>query len=230
MAAAKSSTSEGGQGVSWSASPWATAVAIKTPHPQHTPAACRLPPAARVCRTRTAFRDLNPHYDEFFEVGNLPAAAGQSQGQSAAGAAGAAGGGTAGQGAGAAGAGGAAGAAGAGQGARLGVEVWDKDLVTPDDVIGAAEWVFDPQRVSMSLRDSAHAAWVAVQGGLKRSPSVASLGGRLLWRPACLIPLLDSLLLLRRPCSCSSSMGGGGRSQGECPSSCSCSTPGGKAG
>ena len=32
-----------------------------------------------MCRTRTAFRDLNPQYGEFFEVGNLPAAAGQPQ-------------------------------------------------------------------------------------------------------------------------------------------------------
>lgn len=104
-----------------------------------------------MCRTRTAFRDLNPQYGEFFEVGNLPAAAGQPQDQASAGgegeAAGAAGRGTEDSEAGA----GAEGAAAAGQGAKLRVEVWDKDLLTPDDVIGAAEWVFAPQQVSTSL-------------------------------------------------------------------------------
>jgi hypothetical protein len=57
------------------------------------------------CRTRTAWKDLNPHYDEFFEVGNVP---GNSQ---------------------------------------LQVEVWDKDLVTADDILGKASWVFAPQKV-----------------------------------------------------------------------------------
>lgn len=134
-------------------------------------------PYILICRTRTAFRDLNPHYDEFFEVGNLPAAAGQqpcqdqdqgrdtagagNQGASeawdtgaqsaanGAGAAGARGGEAAGT---AAGAVEAEAAGGAGQqGARLGVEVWDKDLLTANDIIGAAEWEFAPQRVSVHL-------------------------------------------------------------------------------
>lgn len=29
----------------------------------------------------------------------------------------------------------------------LGIEVWDKDLVTPDDVMGTTSWVFVPQQV-----------------------------------------------------------------------------------
>ncbi|PSC68243.1 cytidine deaminase 1 [Micractinium conductrix] len=53
-------------------------------------------------RTRTVLKDLNPTFDEFLEVGNLPA------------------------------------------GACLKAEVWDKDLLTPDDVMGAAAWRFEP--------------------------------------------------------------------------------------
>ncbi|KAL4430923.1 hypothetical protein ABPG75_006179 [Micractinium tetrahymenae] len=53
-------------------------------------------------KTRTMFKDLNPQYDEFFEVGNLQA------------------------------------------GTALAAEVWDKDILTPDDVLGRAEWVFAP--------------------------------------------------------------------------------------
>ncbi|EFN59404.1 hypothetical protein CHLNCDRAFT_137906 [Chlorella variabilis] len=55
-------------------------------------------------KTRTVFRDLNPRYDEFFEMGNVPEAS------------------------------------------CLSVEVWDKDLLTQDDVMGRASWVFVPQQ------------------------------------------------------------------------------------
>lgn len=30
------------------------------------------PPPCSACRTRTAFKSLNPEYDEFFELGNVP--------------------------------------------------------------------------------------------------------------------------------------------------------------
>lgn len=53
-------------------------------------------------RTRTVFRDLNPQYDEFFEMGNMQA------------------------------------------GTVLVAEVWDKDILTPDDVLGRAQWEFAP--------------------------------------------------------------------------------------
>ncbi|KAL4426360.1 hypothetical protein ABPG77_004654 [Micractinium sp. CCAP 211/92] len=54
-------------------------------------------------RTRTVFKDRNPQFDEFFEMGNLRA------------------------------------------GTVLAAEVWDKDILTPDDVLGRAEWVFAPR-------------------------------------------------------------------------------------
>jgi hypothetical protein len=160
QAASSRRREEGPAAACWAASLERPA-ARQTLHSLPVPRRCRCIAAAKtnpnlaaavpVCRTRTAFRDLNPQYGEFFEVGNLPAAAGQSQDQASADgvgeAAGAAGRGTEDSKTGA----GAEGAAGAGQGAKLRVEVWDKDLLTPDDVIGAAEWVFAPQQVSTTF-------------------------------------------------------------------------------
>lgn len=62
-----------------------------------------------LCRTRTVQKSLNPVFDEFFELSNLPA------------------------------------------GATLMVEVWDKDMVTDDDIIGRACWQFVPKEVSFGM-------------------------------------------------------------------------------
>lgn len=61
-------------------------------------------------RTRTHFRDLNPEYDEFFELINVPEAT------------------------------------------CLSAEVWDKDILTQDDVMGRASWVFVPQQLKQNKR------------------------------------------------------------------------------
>ncbi|KAF6264384.1 hypothetical protein COO60DRAFT_1698406 [Scenedesmus sp. NREL 46B-D3] len=55
--------------------------------------------------TKTVYKDLNPTFDEFFEIGNLPA------------------------------------------GTSVLVEVWDKDLVTEDDMMGRASWAFTPREL-----------------------------------------------------------------------------------
>ncbi|WIA14980.1 hypothetical protein OEZ85_001688 [Tetradesmus obliquus] len=55
--------------------------------------------------TKTVYKDLNPTFDEFFEVGNLPG------------------------------------------GTSVLVEVWDKDVVTEDDMIGRASWAFAPREL-----------------------------------------------------------------------------------
>ncbi|GAB4814268.1 hypothetical protein N2152v2_001314 [Parachlorella kessleri] len=68
-------------------------------------------------KTRTAWKDLNPHYDEFFEVGNLP------------------------------------------EGSQLLAEVWDKDVVTPDDVLGSASWMFAPQQAQQQQQQDWHHQW-----------------------------------------------------------------------
>lgn len=81
-------------------------------------------------KTQTVHRDLNPRWDEFFEVGNLPA------------------------------------------GSLLEAEVWDKDMLTPDDALGSTSWPFPRQPAVPAGR-------LAVQLGLANPARPLAAAGQL---------------------------------------------------